>query len=377
MLQRPVEPATETGRSVQSLAPPVATPCRTAGRGRAVYRGDRILKQPTARSVLILADDLTGAADAAAAFVGRARRITVALQNRSLVKAEVVATDLNTRHLPERQARRRVRIAFGGARARRAAILFKKIDSTLRGHVLAELLAAREALGRRRPVIFAPAFPAQRRIVRGGRLFVDDQPCADAVMQALAASGITPCDAESDHDLDAIARRGLAMRPRPWFAGSAGLARALARREPRRAPPRVTVPWRPVVTVVGSASPVSARQTRRLARSREARADHVLVALESPRNRRSLDPRHAQTLSRIVAGAAPRAHLVLTGGETARAVLAALGVREFRVLGEVEPGVPYGVTPCGTLVCTKAGAFGEDDILVRCVRRLRQNMGPR
>ena len=79
-------------------------------------------------------------------------------------------------------------------------------------------------------------------------------------------------------------------------------------------------------------------------------------------------------LGRVVAQAAPRAHFVLTGGETARAVLAARHVREFRLLGEVEPGVPFGIARDGTLVCTKAGAFGGPATLVRCVARLKREM---
>ena len=42
----------------------------------------------------------------------------------------------------------------------------------------------------------------------------------------------------------------------------------------------------------------------------------------------------------------------------------------FRSLGEVEPGVPFGLARDGTLVCTKAGGFGRPDTLLRCARRL-------
>jgi uncharacterized protein YgbK (DUF1537 family) len=75
-----------------------------------------------------------------------------------------------------------------------------------------------------------------------------------------------------------------------------------------------------------------------------------------------------------VAQAAPRAHYVLTGGETARAVLAARKIRSLRLLGEVEPGVPFGMARDGTLICTKAGAFGGPATLARCVARLKQEM---
>ncbi|MGZ3371349.1 MAG: nucleotide-binding domain containing protein, partial [Caulobacteraceae bacterium] len=62
--------------------------------------------------------------------------------------------------------------------------------------------------------------------------------------------------------------------------------------------------------------------------------------------------------------------LAVTGGETARAVLSAAGVRALEVRGELEPGVVLSMA--GALpVVTKAGAFGRADSLVRAVEALR------
>jgi len=342
--------------------------------------------------VLILADDLTGAADAAAAFLGRARRLAVALSLSELPAAEVVAVDLATRSGSERTARRVVRAAFSSACARRAGIVFKKIDSTLRGHVAAEFTA----LGRI-PTLFTPAFPAQGRTVRNNRIFVNGK-------LVRGTPRLPILDAESDADLDAIARAGMLMHPRPLFVGSAGLARALARTlRPARAAPRGRVPRAPILTVIGSASPVSARQgdalprranvTRVALRPRDLRvggaalsdagaaleqalgADRdALLQIEWTRQPTAADHPLATELGRLVARYAPHAHYVLTGGETARAVLSALGVGVLRMLGEVDPGVPYGAAASGALVCTKAGGFGDPQTLVRCVARLKREM---
>lgn len=318
--------------------------------------------------VLILADDLTGAADCAAAFLGRSARIAVALAADSLPRAGVIAVDLDTRSRSERAARRIVRRAFSSAAVRHSGILFKKIDSTLRGHVVAELSAARRALGGRRPVIVAPAFPAQGRTVKDGRVLVRGVALRGAPRMPIL-------DARTDADLDAIARTGLAMRPRPLFVGSAGLACALARAlPPVRAARRIRTEPRPVVAVVGSASAVSVRQARRLSRSAVLGRRDVLLQLEWTRKPAAADRSVARRLGRLVAETAPRAHYVLTGGETARAVLDALGMREIRLMGEVERGVPFGLAPGGTLVCTKAGAFGSIDTLANCVARLKREM---
>lgn len=286
-----------------------------------------------------------------------------------------------------------MRRALASRGARRAAILFKKIDSTLRGHVAAELAAIRPALGRR-AVLFAPAFPAQGRIVRDARLLVKGKPSSGDLRALLSRAGLPAtqvdiaspaslraalrsgahafvCDAANDADLDRIARAGLALRPRPLFVGSAGLARALARTLPRRrAAPSPEPQPRPVVAVVGSASPVSARQARRLARARSS----ILVQVAWKRRPTRRDIPAVRRLGRIVAQAAPHAHYVLTGGETARAVLSARGIRALRLLGEVEPGVPFAMARDGTLVCTKAGAFGGPDTLAKCVARLKREM---
>ena len=315
--------------------------------------------------VLILADDLTGAADCAAAFLGHARHVGIALDARARARGSVVALDLDTRAKSQRAARAVVRKAFSARAARNAGILFKKIDSTLRGHVTAELAAARAVLGPGRPVIFAPAFPAQGRTTRNGRLYVKGVPVR-------GVSRLPMLDARTDADLDAIVRIGLALRPTPLFVGSAGLARALARTlRPTRTARRGKILPRPVITVVGSASPVSARQATRLSRSRALGKHDLLVRLEWTRKPVASAMPALRRLGRIVARFGPRAHYVLTGGETARAVLGALGIRELRLLGEVEPGVPLGVARDGTLVCTKAGAFGTPDTLVKCVARLK------
>lgn len=330
-------------------------------------------------SVLILADDLTGAADCAAAFIGRSPEVVVALDERARLRAPVLAIDLDTRSRSEEVACHVVRRAFSGRRAREAEILFKKIDSTLRGHVAAELHAARAALGPKRLFIFAPAFPAQGRTVKQGRVHVNGKPLRGGNLARLAGDErIMVCDAQTDLDLRAIARKGLAMRPRPLFVGSAGLARAIASALPRqRMRAHAQSPHTPVVVAVGSASPVSARQANRLARV-APREGIALYRLEWKHAPTLADLPLVHAFGRIAARHVRSAAFVLTGGETARAVLGARGVRGFRLLGEVEPGVPFGASiPHALLVCTKAGGFGGTDTLVHCVSRLQREMKSR
>ena len=326
--------------------------------------------------ILILADDLTGAADSAAGFIGKSSGVVVALDERVRVRAAVLAIDLDTRKLSEDAACAKVEQAFSSRRAREAGILFKKIDSTLRGHVAPELRAARNALGPKRPVLVAPAFPAQGRTVRNGHVHVNGRALRGGnLARLLGDEDISVCDAENDSDLRAIARKGLALRPRPLFVGSAGLARALAAALPRRRRARpAPLPRGPIAVVVGSASRVSVRQARRVA-SVAKREGVALYQLEWTRAPTAADSALVQAFGRIAARHQDCAAYVLTGGETARAVLGTRGVRGFRLLGEVEPGVPFGVSiPAGLAVCTKAGGFGGPDTLVHCVARLKREM---
>jgi 4-hydroxythreonine-4-phosphate dehydrogenase len=76
---------------------------------------------------------------------------------------------------------------------------------------------------------------------------------------------------------------------------------------------------------------------------------------------------------------APHVHragaLVLTGGDTARAVLQTIGVTGLRVWGEVEPGVAFS-TAMGAwegTVITKAGGFGDPSTLARCRAALKSS----
>ena len=296
----------------------------------------------------------------------------VALNERARLHAPVLAIDLDTRGLDEQAAGERVKRAFRSRRAREAGILYKKIDSTLRGNVVAELAAVRQALGARRPIFVAPAFPAQGRTVRGGRVFVDGKPLRGGnLKRALRGIDAIVCDALTDSDLREIARKGLALRPRPLFVGSAGLARALAATLPRQRPRRARLPTGEIAVVVGSASPVSARQAERITRV----AERESVALYRLEPERESDAALVQAFGRIAAKHRNCGAYVLTGGDTARAVLGARKIRGFRVLDEVEPGVPFGISiPPGLAICTKAGGFGGPDTLVHCVARLKREM---
>jgi uncharacterized protein YgbK (DUF1537 family) len=331
------------------------------------------------RRALILADDLTGAADCAAQALRHGLTAAVALRPGAGAGADVLALDLDTRRGGAWAAYAATRDAARGG----APLLYVKIDSLLRGHVGAALEGALDGAGADTAVV-APAFPAQGRTTVGGRQLAGGEVVADLLELlreqtarkvahgAIDGPGVLVCDAADDEDLARIAAAGPAGAV---WAGSAGLAGALLRGlGPGETAPPDAAPGGPALVVVGTRA-AAAQLEALLARpgcagvpagpraGEEARAalargeDAVVHGEAAP----------AADLERAVEHAAG---LVLTGGETARAVCDRVGVTAIELVREIEPGVPLG--RAGDLgIVTKAGAFGGPATLCRAVDAIR------
>jgi 4-hydroxythreonine-4-phosphate dehydrogenase len=130
--------------------------------------------------VAIIADDLTGACDTGIAFAVAGLPTFVAFGGGDPPPAQIVAVDTDTRRMNRAAAVERVRAAARRAYRDGARTIYKKIDSTLRGHVAAEtaaLLEGAAAEGQRGAlVVAAPAFPPLGRTTRGGRVYVRGTP---------------------------------------------------------------------------------------------------------------------------------------------------------------------------------------------------------
>ena len=396
--------------------------------------------------ILIVADVLSGAADCGIACAVQGLDTLIALDETAIeADADVLALDANTRIMtPPEAAVETARLVDEYAREGRP-VLFKKFDSTLRGHIGVELAAALKAwrsLANRSSAIavVAPAFPATGRTTIGGRQWLDGvqmEPDLPAMLEGaglrtsrvglrVVRSGGLPaflqtnadastafvCDAQTDADLRLIGEAAASLRERAVWAGSAGLARCLpAALTVRTSRPRAALPPArkgPVLVVVGSLAPLSRKQAEVLAATNEIavvtvrpqgllagpgaqewREDHDLLARAladerdvltvlgaEERVKEDMAPHLCNALARILATCrAGIGALVLTGGETARGVLTAFGVRFLVPIRELEPGVPLTLASTENRerfpVITKAGAFGDPDSLVRCRAALR------
>lgn len=329
----------------------------------------------------IIADDLTGAMDAAAPFAERGIAVRLVLSGGKPMSPEatdIVAFDTHSRHLPPEEAA--AAVARSVAALPPATPLFKKIDSTLRGAVVEEIRAA--AAGRA-AIVIAPAVPSQGRIVRGGRVFVDGVPLGAAesaedarrpsftgsLVAALAPLRPVMPDCADDGDLADIARAAPAAA---LLVGAAGLAETVAQiRFGDAVPAALPALAGPPLFVAGSRTTVVARQ---LAHLRDARPDALIVTppalpeTDADAVARRLAQRAVAQFHATAAGA-----LVLVGGDTARAVLDALGVAALRLRGHVIPSIPWAeadIAGRAVLVATKAGGFGATDALARIADRL-------
>ncbi|MDR3699025.1 MAG: four-carbon acid sugar kinase family protein [Candidatus Sulfopaludibacter sp.] len=304
-----------------------------------------------AREWLVIADDLTGACDAGVQFArcGLATSVMLA-RDAAPAGARVVAVNTESRHMDEDAAEAAVAAVADWITAR---AVFKKIDSVLRGNPGAEIAAAMRAFGCEAAVA-TPAFPAMGRAVNagnGGEVFrslrSDLHAAPGAVAEALAAGArVISADAECDADLDAIVSGGMASGRRILWAGSGGLAGALARRSEstgRQATKGDRLSR--LVFCIGTDHAVTGAQVAELRRTRPS---SVIVPL----------------------GAVPECGvLVLSGGDTAAAVCREAGARRIDLCDEILPGIPWGILRCGRFdgvpVVTKSGGFGAPDALLR------------
>lgn len=111
-------------------------------------------------------------------------------------------------------------------------------------------------------------------------------------------------------------------------------------------------------------------------RSLAAGTNVAVTAAEGP-----VDPAQAagivRALSSFAAKAAQRtaADLILTGGETAREVLDAVGIGRLVPLAAVQHGAVLSRADDGTLVGTKPGSFGDDFALLQLYDEIRERRG--
>ena len=349
--------------------------------------------------------------------------IVVALKSRTNAAAEAVQWSLAS--LAWLQARGAERIYFKYC---------STFDSTPRGNIGPVADALLDALGERRTVA-TPAYPRNGRTVYKGNLFVGDLPLAESgmkdhpltpmrdsnlvrvlaaqtrrkvslvaceVMEAGASAirakleeleGFAILDAVRDEHLFAA---GHACRDMKLTTGGAGLAMGIARALGVKKTSASALPKLAGAAVVlaGSCSQATLRQIAAFrgpsfkiqperidvdaaVRFATQNGDHPLVYASAPPE--GIVPgkgeaiEHAfRHIARVLARKGVR-KFVVAGGETAGAVVEALGVRALGIGPEIDPGVPWTVAQGGEpyLLALKSGNFGSPEFFAKALEMVQ------
>ena len=412
---------------------------------------------------VVIADDFTGACDVGVQFRKYGLR-TVVITDAVLLPEfegyEVVVIDSESRNETPSTAYNKVREI--AKYLENAKLIYKKIDSTLRGNVGVELDAVIDELGFK-AVIVAPSFPAANRVTLNGIHFVNGVPLEKTefardpinpvktsyipdlikeqskkkvglitlskvrgrikslkqTVKRLIERGykIIVADAENTKDLRVIAKAALDLEILP--CGSAGLAESVSY-------------WltsnltRRVIVFSGSANNITLNQiqnagkmkdikvfklaplkilaehgryrnelnrlTKEIGTAFSAGKDVIVTSAESEndvlRIRQAIETlkvnriEAAEKISSFIGEIASLiaekfkvAGVMIIGGDTAIKVMKGIKAYGIAIEGEISPGIPYGVLLDGKLngipVITKAGGFGQEDIIIRAIGKLK------
>lgn len=257
-------------------------------------------------NLLILADDLTGAADSAARchHAGLRAHVYLNAPPNSLPEG-AVAFSTDSRYLTPSAAALQVRNVLTTIPIPPNVQWYKKIDSTLRGNIGAELDAMLAALAGQTAqpcAVICPAFPAQRRGLENGYLVYGETAptlhlptllaaqterlirpitladvragvryLADKMRMLVQQGGqLLVVDALQDEDLETLLAATQQALPHALLCGSAGLIEPLARERAKNLSRTLPVyaeageMRRPMLAVIGSGSRMAHRQLARL-----------------------------------------------------------------------------------------------------------------
>lgn len=361
-------------------------------------------------TLAILADDLTGALDAAAGFTGFGGPVEFVAGQGDRSRIGRIVVDSQTRDVStDLEAQRRVRAlvdVFDGKE-----IAFKKIDSLMRGHAAAEIAALMDTK-LFDSCLVAPAFPEEGRVTQGGQQWLlrhgsSRTPVGENLVHGLKKFGIDAqvvqagsswpdlaerqvlvADARTQKELEELCRLAWQRGARFLYCGTTGLARAIALDRP----PGCPLPPPPKLLFVGSAHDVSRDQIGVVyaqARRRGIVPAHdttlsagCLVADRFGQDRvlvragfeghapRPIDSQEVATVMRRAARSLPDLNsLTVVGGASLQQVIEAVDAKRLSVKSEIAPGIPAAVVAGGLLngivLVSKSGAFGRDTALAQ------------
>jgi uncharacterized protein YgbK (DUF1537 family) len=400
---------------------------------------------------LIIADDFTGASDTGVQLRKRGIKTDVLFEFTNIEdKAKSFVIDTESRGLSPEEAFKNVELKINNAFKNKFNYVFKKVDSTLRGNIAAEIKAV-DKYYNAELIIFAPAYPDSRRTTIDGIQKINGIPITETEIAKdpmkpveidninfllkdefdeevthvylkeirenkmdLSKGRIFTFDSETNEDLISIVRKIISHSKKVLWVGSAGLADSIL---------KVKMPTKPSIAVIGSISEVSRKQ---LHYAKSKGINIINVDIESILKNKDTDKIVTDAIDKInggldviIASTYERSDyekaiktggtlgysredvsiftqnvlgeiiekiikqskisgLFLTGGDTAIAVIKKLGVSGASMKQELMTGIPlmtlYGGENRGLNVITKAGAFGEENAIEYCMKKLKEDI---
>ncbi len=125
--------------------------------------------------IAVIADDLTGAAEIGGLGLRYDLNIEIVCSNDLKSDADLLIISTDTRSIPEKEALVATELLTAKLSEIKPGLVFKKVDSVLRGHVLGELAVHLQHLHLKNALL-VPANPALGRTIKNGRYFINDHP---------------------------------------------------------------------------------------------------------------------------------------------------------------------------------------------------------
>lgn len=356
--------------------------------------------------MIVIADDITGAAEIAGIAFSRGEQVRLVCGDALATGGTtVIATD--TRSMSEVEAFAETRriishFSFPFLIAHCSFLIYKKTDSALRGHVMAELSALMEATDYQRAV-YLPANPSKGRIIKDGIYYIKNVPISETAFSYdpefpaktsvlkerfpnAESKGIIMPNAESEEDIRRVITEY--NDGHTLFAGAADLFSALLNANHGDRPSDSSLRFSN-----HGVSPHDSHDTLILCGSTQSKALDLGISI-APMPREIYDGAsdlnlwnteaytksgsiiltiphthrtgkevavHLRTMmaakaKELVAGHCPQ-HLIIEGGATAWATLQALGWTEFTITAQLAPGIVQMSATNGTLVTLKPGSY--------------------
>ncbi|MEH7235418.1 four-carbon acid sugar kinase family protein [Bacillus sp. JJ1562] len=418
----------------------------------------------------IIADDFTGANDSGVQLALKGLRSSVihdCKNEGSMSNRDVLIIDTNSRSLGPKEAKAAVKKAALMLQKLGYQHIYKKIDSTLRGNIKAELEAIEEVF-QPELIVIAPALPKMGRTTKLGYHYINGAlisetefgrdpktPVTDSYIPHLLikkggrkaavfsedllhlaeaeflkqiddclkqAKSWVVCDVERESDFQMILDRFILTGKRIVWVGSAGLieyipeALQIKGKTIRSSQPPICK----TLTVSGSLSHITNLQLEEATRLEDvysikldvrkliqpvfesssilkemkshSNAKHYIVYVESNEENREIAQNEGEiqgltkveiseriaislgTLAKDICNQNQLINgLILTGGDTAKAVCSMLGINEMELASEIEPGLPFGRLigyERDMWAVTKAGGFGNRESLINAMHFL-------